>query len=147
MQQEMQQQTPTIGKIIKEYNQKSSSPDAKDQVRFPILKLQNVKEKQKEHQALLKELFPKPVRLSKLIIDIEKNFAQDIASIIGSVDFAKERLAGLISALKEFESQIATANYVNLEEVKEQIRQDNRIHQSLEELVFESVQHSVEYHA
>ena len=114
---------------------------------FSVLELTQVKHMGEEHKALLKRLFPKAVRLGRLLLDIEKNYANEIASIIGSADFAKERLAGLISALKELELQISTANYVELGEVKEQIRQDNRIHQSLEDLVFESVQYTVGCHA
>lgn len=133
----MQNQTPTLGK--------SRGTGLLDtHVSFPILELEQVKKRREEHQVLLKKLFPHSVRLRKLIIDIEKNFVEDIASIIGSVDFAKERLAGLISALKELELQILSAKYVELEEVREQIQQDNRIHQSLEELVFESARFTLE---
>lgn len=133
----MQNETPTLGK--------STGMGSSDtHVNFPILELEQVEKRRKEHQALLKKLFPNSVRLRKLIIDIEKNFVEDIASVIGSVDFAKERLAGLISALKELELQILTAKYVELEEVREQIQQDNRIHQSLEDLVFESARFTLE---
>ncbi len=122
----------------------NETPTQSIHVDFPILELEQVEKRRKEHRALLKKLFPNSVRLRKLIIDIEKNFVEDIAAIMGSVDFAKERLSGLISALKELELQISTANYVELEEVREQIRQDNRIHQSLEDLVYESARFTLE---
>lgn len=114
------------------------------QVNFPALALKKVEKMREEHKALLKRLFPKSVRLQRLIIDIEKNFTTEIASIIGSVDFAQERLVGLLSALKELESQINAPSKVALEEVREQIRDDHRIHESLEDLVFDCVRHTLD---
>ncbi len=133
----MQNETPTLGKSTGMGLQSAH-------VEFPILELERVEKIREEHRALLKKLFPNSVRLRRLILDIEKSFAEEIASVIGSVDFAKERLAGLISAIKELELQVSTANYVELEEVREQIRQDHRIHQSLEELVFDCVKFTLE---
>ncbi|GIK84273.1 MAG: hypothetical protein BroJett025_08950 [Patescibacteria group bacterium] len=114
------------------------------QIRFPVLELPKVEHMREEHKALLKRLFPGAVRLQRLIKEIEHNVTEEIASIIGSVDFAHERLAGLLAALKELESQVAAPNYVELNEVREQIRQDHRIHESLEDLVFDCVKHTLD---
>ena len=111
---------------------------------FPVLELKNVEQMREEHRLLLKKLFPSAVRLNRLIFAVERNFATEIASIIGSVDFAKERLAGLLAALKELELQVAAPSKIALSELREQIRLDHRIHESLEELVFDCVKFQIE---
>jgi hypothetical protein len=116
----------------------------KKKLQFPALKLEKVKKKREEHKQLLSSLFPKPVRLSRLMHDVEKSFALEFASIIGSIDFAEERLAGLIIALKELAEKIEHRGELTIEEMREHITFDQRIHQSFEDLIFESAKYSYE---
>lgn len=113
-------------------------------LKFPVLTLEKVKRQREEHRALLKTLFPSPVRLHRLVQDIEKNFAKEVASIIGSVDFAEQRLAGLLSALKEIIEKIELSHAVSPEVIREHIREDHRIHEIFEDLVFECARFSLE---
>lgn len=109
-------------------------------LKFPVLKLEKVKKEREEHRKLLKTLFPNPVRLHRLIHDIEKNFAKEFASIIGSVDFAEQRLAGLLAALRELVEYVEVPNEVVIDDIRDRIRFDQRIHESFEDLVIECVQ-------
>lgn len=111
---------------------------------FPVLKLEKVKKQREEHRELLKTLFPKPVRLYRLIHDVEKSFAKEFASIIGSVDFAEQRLVGLLQALRELVEKLEAGEFNHHDEVRDHITLDQRIHQSFEELVFECARYSLE---
>ena len=129
------QQVGTSGEGVLQIDHRGSSRHEK--LHFPVLKLENVKKQREEHHELLQTLFPNPVRLQRLIQDIEKSFAKEFASIIGSIDFAEQRLAGLLSALKELAEKIEVGETVSPEEVRVHIAEDPRIHQSFEELVHE----------
>lgn len=115
----------------------------KRKLQFPVLKLERVKKQRKEHRDLLDTLFPKPVRLYRLMHDVEKSFAKEFASIIGSVDFAEERLAGLLHALKELLEKIESGEFVHSDALREHISLDQRIHQSFEDLIFDCTQFSI----
>ncbi len=115
-----------------------------ERLRFPVLKLEKVKKQREEHKALLQGLFPNPVRLSRLIHDVEKSFAKEFASIIGSVDFAEQRLAGLLQALKELLEKVESAELSDHDKLREHISLDQRIHESFEELVFECAKFSLQ---
>jgi len=116
----------------------------KKKLQFPVLRLEKVKKQREEHRELLQNLFPNPVRLSRLIHDIEKSFAREFASIIGSIDFAEQRLAGLLQALKELLEKIEKKEFGHHDQLKEHISLDQRIHESFEELIFECAKHSFE---
>ena len=115
-----------------------------EEVKFPAIALEKVKQQRLEHQTLLKTLFPHPVRLHRLLHDIEKNFATEIASIIGSVDFAPQRLAGLLSAVREIIQTIETQRDISLAELREHIQSDPRIHEIFEDLIFDCAQFSTQ---
>lgn len=111
---------------------------------LPALKLEKVKAMREEQRTMLSQLFPSPVRLKRLIHDIENNFAKEFASVIGSVDHAEARLAGLLAALKELAEKIELLEHQSLAEIEEHIKQDTRIHQLFEDLVFNCAKYSLE---
>ena len=111
---------------------------------LPALKLEKVKAMRAKHRAMLNSLFPKPVRLKRLMHDIEHSFAKEFASVIGSVDYAEARLAGLLAAIKELSEKIEMLEHRSIEEIKEYIQQDTRIHELFEDLVFECAKYSFE---
>lgn len=127
-------QVETSVKGVLQTDQDDSSRAEK--LKFPVLKLEKVKKQREEHRELLQNLFPNPVRLHRLIHDIEKSFAKEFASIIGSVDFAEQRLAGLLQALKELLEKIENGEFSTHDEIREHVSLDQRIHESFEELVF-----------
>jgi hypothetical protein len=113
---------------------------------FPVLNLKKIKAEREAHKQLLDKLFPKPVHLKRLILDIKHNYAKEIASIIGSIDFAEQRLAGLIFAIEELTTKIEKIEKVDekiLKELHEHIQQDKRIHESLEDLIFACTHHTM----
>lgn len=111
---------------------------------FPALDLPIVDRLRAEQHELVQRLFPTPMRLQRLIHDIKKNFSKEIAALFGSIDFAEERLAGLISALQELDGQIVNKELASLEEIKAQIKQDPRIHEVLEDTVFDCAGHTID---
>jgi hypothetical protein len=133
--------TSNVGGMLHLDQEKSA---LKNKLHFPVLKLDKVKKQRAKHRQLLQSLFPKPVRLTRLIHEVEKSFALEFASIIGSIDFAEERLAGLLIALKELAEKIELRGEITLEDMREHIAFDQRIHQSFEDLIFDSAKFSFE---
>jgi len=111
---------------------------------LPAVKLAKVKAMRAEQRAMLSNLFPTPVRLKRLMHDIEHSFSKEFASVIGSVDHAEARLAGLLAALRELAEKIELLEHQSLEEIEEHIKQDTRIHQLFENLVFNCAKYSLE---
>lgn len=111
---------------------------------LPALKIEKVKAKRAEHREMLSNLFPTPVRLKRLMHDIEHNFAKEFASVIGSVDHAEERLAGLLASLKELAEKIELLEHTTVEEIEEHIRFDTRIHELFEDLILDCARFSLE---
>lgn len=102
---------------------------------FPALVLEHVKKLRKEQRALLDKLFPKAISLRRLIADINFSYKKEIAAMIGSVDFAEERLAGLTAALRELADKIDSKKIITIDEIKSQIKAHPRIPKILEKLV------------
>lgn len=111
---------------------------------FPALELPIVDRLRAEQHELVQRLFPTPMRLQRLIHDIKINFSKEIASLFGSIDFAEERLAGLIAALQELDGQILNKEFATLDEIKAQIEQDPRIHTVLEKTIYECAKHTID---
>ena len=94
-----------------------------------------VEEMKKKRTELLKELYAEPVRLKRLIKDIQHNYTKEFATLIGSVDFAEERLAALIAALHELAEKVEAPGEKIIEDIQEFIRQDTRIDEVFENFV------------
>ena len=110
----------------------------KDFPHFPT-----VKELKKKRAELLNELYTEPVRLKRLIKDIQHNYTTEFASIIGSIDFAEDRLSALISALQELAEKTESSKKDILQELEEFIKQDTRIDEVFEDFVFSCAQVSL----
>lgn len=137
----LNQRETSMGGVLSQSDLDPSSREKK--LRFPVLKLEKITEERKRQKELLAQLFPKPVRLHRLIQDIEKNFPEEFASIIGSVDYAEARLAGLLAALRELAAKVDTRT-ISHEEIDEHVRQDTRIHELFEELVLDCTRFALE---
>ena len=142
----MIRETTTIQNVsvdMRGVDQETRSQQSKKRL-LPALKLKKVKAMRAEQRTMLSHLFPTPVRLKRLIHDIENNFAKEFASVIGSVDHAQARLAGLLAALKELSQKVELLEHQSLAEIEEHIKQDTRIHQQFENLVFNCAKYSLE---
>lgn len=102
---------------------------------LPGLETPQTDAKRERQKEVIGKLFPEDADLGRLIADIPASYAEQFAEVIGSTDFAEERLAGLLAALNRLVTEIQSEQIRTEEQITEYVREEKHIHEVFEDLV------------